>query len=694
MLRRPASLYAGKPLNLSFAACSFSFITIVFLPPEYDTIVRENRFKSKEKQPKTMAGKQDIVSRLGEERLLLPELAAQGLRANDRVKYYFALLQTARLNCDDPALTAPDLKGERIACGITDPAFDTVIADTARPAPGTYAIPLARTIFAAIHQDIKAMLAPLSGASRKQLDDRLERQAPALEADDAVSGATIDAMTSGNRKKRDSLHLIVMDAHKALNRLQADLAVEQVDGAHAYNLSPHGRDLTAAFMKGLNRTAPLKFEHPGLGTTATEYDDKLVIQNDIGATDAHVLVIRVSGMTVDFTYTDIHLQRLNFFQGLFNATKTVWEKTGRKKDPAFETSGYYLSTALFEAADTAELKEYLEFLGSRLVFLIDWNKARKRLRKFIGKKDAVRLLQWAADNDYGHRGLLEIGGEEALFEAVEFAAGSRLHYGDRLDKMLGNARTEEFLRFALCVASTQLRQKRSGRVIRDELKTRLSGYFESAYIGLLVLAGRHAEYIFELAAGLRDAVYSAGNSESRNLFEQLAQKAGQWESRADQVFNMARSDARRIRDTSKLLRFFERADDAADLLEDAVSILPLVSRAAPGSAHIERVREPADQLVESVQEFIRCIEHGISAARTDIQADMDDFLNSADRMIQLEHQSDDLFRTVREHLVLSSDNHRELFLLMELARMIESAINSLAHGSQVLRNYIMELSLG
>ncbi len=56
---------------------------------------------------------------------------------------------------------------------------------------------------------------------------------------------------------------------------------------------PSDRNLIKAFMRGVNQTAPLKFDHPGLGTTATHTDDKLVIQNDIGTTDAHVLVVHV-----------------------------------------------------------------------------------------------------------------------------------------------------------------------------------------------------------------------------------------------------------------------------------------------------------------------------------------------------------------------------------------------------------------
>jgi hypothetical protein len=39
-----------------------------------------------------------------------------------------------------------------------------------------------------------------------------------------------------------------------------------------------------------------------------------VIQNDIGTTDAHVIVEHVQGRLVSMTYTDLHAERLVFFQ--------------------------------------------------------------------------------------------------------------------------------------------------------------------------------------------------------------------------------------------------------------------------------------------------------------------------------------------------------------------------------------------
>ena len=85
--------------------------------------------------------------------------------------------------------------------------------------------------------------------------------------------------------------------------------------------------LVSAFMAGLNRTAKLKFTHPGLATTATrDPADRLVIQNDIGTTDAHVIVIHVQDLTVSVTYTDVHAERLAFFQDMLKPRGVAWEK--------------------------------------------------------------------------------------------------------------------------------------------------------------------------------------------------------------------------------------------------------------------------------------------------------------------------------------------------------------------------------
>ena len=72
---------------------------------------------------------------------------------------------------------------------------------------------------------------------------------------------------------------------------------------------------------------------------------------------------------------------------------------------------------------------YLTFLGSRLVFLIDWSRARKRLRTFAPWRVCLEVLRWAADHDYGHRGFLSLGGEQLIFDALETAGRLPLRRG-------------------------------------------------------------------------------------------------------------------------------------------------------------------------------------------------------------------------------------------------------------------------
>ena len=60
-----------------------------------------------------MVEKRSIVKELGEEGLLLPGLVNSAFAANDRIKYYFTLLQTAREKAENPQLELPSLKTER-----------------------------------------------------------------------------------------------------------------------------------------------------------------------------------------------------------------------------------------------------------------------------------------------------------------------------------------------------------------------------------------------------------------------------------------------------------------------------------------------------------------------------------------------------------------------------------------------------
>jgi hypothetical protein len=245
-----------------------------------------------------MVEKRSIVKELGEEELLLPGLVNSALTANDRIKYYFTLLQTAREKADNPQMEFPSLKTERENAEEEDAKLDRVVSEALKEGPDTYAIPFTEEILSRIWSCIDEMLKPLlvaGGTEGTEFEARLEGLKLSVTEPETgfpagetglLKGYFIRLLTSGDREKGDSLHILVMDIHKALNGMQEELAVEDIDGAKVYLVSAEDRELIIAFMSGINRTFPLKFEHPGLGTTATRTAGKLVIQNDIGETES------------------------------------------------------------------------------------------------------------------------------------------------------------------------------------------------------------------------------------------------------------------------------------------------------------------------------------------------------------------------------------------------------------------------
>ncbi len=376
--------------------------------------------------------KDTIIEALGDRQLLLPGLLGAALSANDRVKYLLTLLQAARSAADGAAGVA-SLREERLASGVDEAGLDRVVAESVRRADGSYLIPGAGELSRRAIREVRTMLAPLDSAgvaAARALGRRVQAAEDALDVEgDVISGSGLARLTAGRPDGGDSLHLVVMDAHRELNALEASLARESVDGAQVHGLGDGDRELVRAFMRGVHRTERLKFDHPGLGTIATRIDRALVVQNDLGETDAHVVVIRVIEKVVTITYTDVHLARLLFFQRLLDPGQVTWEDTRSRADSSIEGGMFHLASARFEAAGDAELERFLEHLGSRLVFIIDWNRARKRLRRLVGRQAALDLLGWAAEHGYGHMAFLRAGADELVYDALEFAGGRAVRAG-------------------------------------------------------------------------------------------------------------------------------------------------------------------------------------------------------------------------------------------------------------------------
>jgi uncharacterized protein Yka (UPF0111/DUF47 family) len=645
-----------------------------------------------------VTGKSAIVEALGERKLALPRLINDALAANDRIKYRFALLQAGRHHADHPGDPVQTLHAERLQAGIDDAQLDRFVGETGSVSPGYYRMPGARGLLEGAAADLKAMLAPVAAAEAgppsgkcMEFEQRLDTLLPraAAEPDDRLAGETIDAITHGLRERGDSVHLLVMDLHRALNQLQRAVASEVIDGASAYDLADGDRALVRAFMQGVNRTSRLRFDHPGLGATATRSGNRLVIQNDIGTTDAHVLVVHVEGLACTITYTDIHLQRLLFFQSLFDERGVEWEDTRSVRNREMESGLYHVGLGHFRAADGGDLESFLALAGSRLVFLIDWNKARKRLRSLLGRRDTLRLLHWAADQDVGHMGFLRLGGDRAVFDALEFAARGQAHFGRRLDELLGTERAVAFLRYVFRRATEGLLGGEPDALIIDEVRAELMRHYRGSGRGLHEVVVDHASLIVELAAGVRDALLDLRGSDGPERVRAFAARAKAWESDADRLLNEARAVSLPSPETDFLKLTIERADDVADDLEEAAFLTTLIATTGLEGELLDGLTKLASLVVQSSQELLKSL-LGLEAAQPGAaREDTQEFLASIHRIAVLEHETDTVRRHVSTLLVSSSPDARQMMVTSDCARKLEAAADHLLHVGLGLRDYML-----
>jgi uncharacterized protein Yka (UPF0111/DUF47 family) len=640
--------------------------------------------------------KAQILATIGENALGRASQVNAALAANDRIKYYLSLLQTAVSHSEHPDQPSTNLRRERLAAGVGEIEWDEVVTATHRNGDGYCRIPGCAKILESLAQDLRVMATPVIGDDGvfAQRFEHLLSRFPIPE-NDAIQPQTIQEITRAGTEAHDSVHQFVMDVHKRLNALQAELAEQRLDGAAVYKIDDTDRPLISAFMAGLNRTAPLKFDHPGLDATATRAGDTLIIQNDLGTTGAHVLVVHVRGGTATVTYTDVHPERSRFFRDMLRRYAVAWnqDRAGTLAE-ASEDADFTMLVGSYEAKNQADLEDYLAFLGSRLVFVIDWNRARKQLRGFLRGADREAVLRWAADVEVGHRAFLELGGAKVINQAIENIPGSAIHFGDRLCDVLDDEAAMKFVQFVFRAATEGLRAHDSPRLIEDRILAELQAQFASEGERLLQIAGEHAGLIFELATEVRDGVHRIASEADGFNPEDAAKRARAFEHDADQLVVTARESVRKRPEYGPLFRITEAADDTADELEQVAFLLGLLQSTKPRGEPLESIGVLASLLLEASQEWIKALGDAVHIERSGTQEDAGDFLLAIDRLMALEHQADDAERALTYASVQRARNFRQLHLYSEIGRSLEAAADALKHAGLIARDHLFASVLG
>ncbi len=170
--------------------------------------------------------KKSILKELGEKELLLPELVNAALASNERIKYYFTLLQTAQSRALHPDREFHNLKKEREAAGVENVMLDSAVQGAENLGSGMYRIPYAEEILSAIKACMQEMSLPILVHGEHDYDKRLTEMLEGWPAGGPLSEQFLQRITSGDRKSGDSLHLLVMDMHRTLNSMQGELSQE------------------------------------------------------------------------------------------------------------------------------------------------------------------------------------------------------------------------------------------------------------------------------------------------------------------------------------------------------------------------------------------------------------------------------------------------------------------------------------
>ncbi len=601
-------------------------------------------------------------------------------------------LQAAAHHAGQPDHPGSDLQVECRAAGI-EPALIAALIDGAHVvAEGRIAAPNLAKLMKDILDDVAAMIRAVKAGeppTGEAMSARLSaiQTSGLLEASNEIEASRIAKLTAVAENEVDSLHRLVMDLHKVLNRLAAGCAEETVAGAHVFGLRPEDHRSVESFMLGLKETRGLKFDHPGLDTMATRSGDRLAIQNDIGTTDAHVVVITVKDGAVTVTYTDVHRARAKFFVGLFEEFPAKWSGLDRHSaDGLGEDGNFYLVTGQYRPATAKERDAFLAAIGAALVFLIDWNKARKLLRNWVSKNDAVGILGWAARQRIGHRAFLELGGDELIGAAVRNAAPTRIGFGERLDQALGRATAVDFLKTALRASTEGLSAGRSVRLVRDQIEADLVRHLERVDSALLAIVVRQAGLAHDIATALvhHISALQAGRPADGKL---LAARASRIEQKADRIAIEARNEVTRLSAPPIIEQLMDRVEEAIDELEQAAFIASLVP---PGID---------SELLLALVELCKVAVSGAEAAASGIAAAADvpegrrieaeDALAAVVRLTEAEHAADSCERNVTSRVFAGGSDVAMSLSVLELARAIERATDRLAGFGHLLRRHVM-----
>jgi hypothetical protein len=403
-----------------------------------------------------------------------------------------------------------------------------------------------------------------------------------------------------------------------------------------------------------------------------------LIQTDLEASDVRAIVVDVDGLSVTVHYTDVHRSRVRFFQDLLQPYRVGLSAT---MAPGIN---HHIVVGRYAAKTADELQEYLTFLGSRLVFLVDWDRARKLLAQLVGRSEAVALTKWAADNDIGHRGFLQAGGIGLIDRAIGRALTLPVSSGVYLSERLGQDIACSLLMSVMRTTTTALTENRSGAFIADEIEAELLRHVQRANRHLLERAGDYAAMMSALGERIRCALASFNQGASTD--HGGCRKASSI--RAERSALKPTRVLTRVRQHDHQ-RLLAKAGSAAEALEETAHLVTLLTDTADAQTRAV-LTNLGDLACDAIRAYARCIDDARDLTPSSPFAHIGRFIFDVDHLGELMRQAGLAQRSIAERLLRSTTSFHDLYVVSNMARGFERVTALLARCGVIIRDRILD----
>jgi uncharacterized protein Yka (UPF0111/DUF47 family) len=338
------------------------------------------------------------------------------------------------------------------------------------------------------------------------------------------------------------------------------------------------------------------------------------------------------------------------------------------------------------------LWDALESLGARIVFVIDWNRARKRLQLFVSKASALALLETAAREQFGHMAWLLAGGERLVYETMQQFDDRLFRLGERLDSALGEDAAQQFLMRVMRTASEVLLQGLPAAAVADEAHLLLSRAVRQRSMEFDHLSD-HAATMHALGESLDAALQAHLSRAEAATVEKIGARAKEWERRADELLIKVRDRLDRRPSRSAFVHMMAHADDVADALEEGHFVLELMAQTGvpvPRAAQPE-LKGLALATLGALQDWVRAVELARRTYLDDDPVEQEALLTLIWQILYAERHCDVLYRNVRRQLIQARlQDPNALILMTDLASAMERATDALLLAGHALRNLVMQ----